>query len=231
MSIPIGQSVAFGTSFPDLNEDAYVAILRTITEGWEIARKNSKVHPQANEVPMTECLRDGMRIALKHLPWRKQLLIAPGTESRSDSEILIPDGRTDIPLYLIEIFLQYDEHDPHAIIECKRVAESNSHLTREYVVEGVDRFRNGKYGGNHGKGFMAGYILAGTPSGIVTGINAYLGKHRRDTEQLKPSSFVGCGCTWKSQHPRIGTMKPIGLHHVMLETQPARLNQCAGNCE
>ena len=221
MSLPIGQSTAFGSSFPDLNEDTYVAILRTIAEGWEIARKNPTVHPEAKEVPMTECLRYGMRIALKHLPWRKQLLIAPGTESRSNPEIIIPDGRTDIPLYLIEIFLQYDEHDPHAIIECKRVAESDSHLIREYIVEGVDRFQSGKYGRNHSKGFMAGYILSGTPLGVVAGINKFLGKHGRNTEQLKSASFVGYGLTWESHHPRGEYNKPIDLHHVMLETQKA----------
>ena len=219
MSLPIGQPIAFGTSFPDLNEDTFVAILRTITDGWEIARQNPKMHLEPKEVPITECLRDGMRIALKHLPWRKSLIVPPGTESRSTLETLIPDGRTDIPLYLIEIFLQYDEHDPHAIIECKRVAESNSHLTREYIVEGVDRFQSGKYGRNHSKGFMVGYILSGTPLGVVAGINKFLGKHGRNSEQLKSTSFVGCGLTWESQHQRGKYNKPIDLHHAMLETQ------------
>ncbi len=222
MSLPIGQSIAFGTSFPDFNEEWYVAILRTITEGWEIARQNPKVYPDAKEVPMTECLRDGMRVALKHLPWRKSLIVAPGTESRSNPETLIPDGRTDIPLYLIEIFLQYDEHDPHAIIECKRVAESDSHLIREYIVEGVDRFQSGKYGRNHCKGFMVGYILSGTPLGVVADINKYLGKLGRYTEQLETSTFGGCEWAWKSQHPRSETIKkPIDLHHVMLEIKNA----------
>ena len=67
---------------------------------------------------MTERLRDGMRIALKNSPW-KQIMVLPGTESRSKSNVMLPDGRTDIPLAFVEIFLRTQEHDPHAIIECK----------------------------------------------------------------------------------------------------------------
>lgn len=111
---------------------------------------------------MTERLRDGMRSELKSKghPWGKTLVVLPGTESRSDGAVVIPDGRTDIPLMLIEVFLRTQEHDPHAIIECKRIIGSDTHLCREYVVEGVDRFRTGKYGQNHAFGFMVGYPLA-----------------------------------------------------------------------
>lgn len=125
---------------------------------------------------MTERLRDGMRSELKSKghPWGKTLVVLPGTESRSDGAVVIPDGRTDIPLMLIEVFLRTQEHDPHAIIECKRIIGSDTHLCREYVVEGVDRFRTGKYGQNHAFGFMVGYVLSGTAAEAADGVNAYL---------------------------------------------------------
>ena len=34
------------------------------------------------------------------------LVVLPGTESRSHSDVIIPDGRTDIPLLWIEVFLE-----------------------------------------------------------------------------------------------------------------------------
>jgi hypothetical protein len=81
----------------------------------------------------------------------------PGTESRSNASVVLPDGRTDIPIFFIEVFFESQDHDPHAVVECKRIAAGDRRLCREYVVEGVDRFRIGKYGQNHAIGFMVGY--------------------------------------------------------------------------
>ncbi|TAL43047.1 MAG: hypothetical protein EPN89_16515 [Methylovulum sp.] len=164
---------------------------------------------------MTERLRDGMRCELKskgHL----QLVVLPGTESRSNSAVVIPDGRTDIPLFLIEVFLRAQEHDPHAIIECKRIAGTDTHLCREYVIEGVDRFRKGKYGYNHATGFMAGYVLAGDSEEAVSGINAYLSRTKRKAENLVPDNICEDAPTWGSQHPRSEPASPIQIHHVFL---------------
>ena len=94
-------------------------------------------------------------------------------------------------------FKDLEEHDPHAVIECKRIAGTNTHLCREYVVEGIDRFRTGKYGQNHAMGFMAGYLLADTAQDAVQGVNAYLTRASRTPEHLRPASrycdglFVG----------------------------------------
>jgi hypothetical protein len=218
--IPFGQATAVGRPFIDLDPEITVAILRTIVAGWEIAQGHPEVHLDAKEVPITECLRDGMREALRVRRWPWRMIVAPGTESRSRAGMTYPDGRTDIPLFLIEIFLQWDEHDPHAIIECKRVAESDAALSREYIIEGMDRFRTGKYGENHGKGFMAGYILSGTPLRVVEGINSYLGHHGRDTERLEPSAFSNLDGIWTSRHPRMSIAKTIELHHAMLVIAP-----------
>ena len=173
---------------------------------------------------MTERLRDGMRSALNGggLPWGRTLVVLPGTESRSRPDVLLPDGRTDIPILLIEIFLRSGEHDPHAIIECKRIAGDDSHLCREYVVHGIDRFRCGKYAGNHAAGFMAGYLIAGDANTAASGVNRYLNsirkKHepRRD-ENLKPSDLVSEPWAWVSRHPREAA-PAMTLHHAFLST-------------
>jgi hypothetical protein len=210
--IPFEQQPSIGQTFINLAPEVTAAILATLQRGWLIAKQRREVNASAGEIVITECLRDGMREALNsgQLPWRRSMIVLPGTESRSEPATLVPDGRTDIPVMIIEVFFRSGQHDPHAIIECKRVAESDSALVREYVTEGIDRFRSGKYGKNHSRGFMAGYVVDGAPDGVVLKINAYLDKHARKPEQLS-ASIPGF---WISQHPR-QSWPNIELHHSM----------------
>lgn len=172
------------------------------------------MNADAGEVLITERLRDGMRVALKNSSW--SLIVLPGTESRSKNTVVLPDGRTDIPLMVIEVFLRTQEHDPHAIIECKRISGSDTHLCREYVVEGMDRFAHGKYGENHAVGFMVGYVLSGSARESAEGVNAYLGRVSRTSDRLESSDIVDM-MTWYSQHARATSSCPINLHHALLE--------------
>jgi hypothetical protein len=222
VKIPFQQINTLGRTYINLTSEVTAAVIRTVEAGWEIARTCAEVTTNANEVAITECLRDCMRIALvrKQMPWRRTMIILPGTESRSQSGMSRPDGRTDIPLVLIEIFLRYGEHDPHAIIESKRLAINDTRLAREYVVEGIDRFRNGKYAANHNKGFMLGYIVNGNPMEIVQQINAHILSLDRATEQLQPSIIIPSANNWFSDHPRVSG-SPIELHHAMLPLSAA----------
>lgn len=213
MRIPYETSPALGREFIELGPEVVAVILLTLAAGWQHARAAEDVNANAGEVLMTERLRDGMRIALKNSPW-KQIMVLPGTESRSKSNVMLPDGRTDIPLAFVEIFLRTQEHDPHAIIECKRIAGSDTHLCREYVVEGMDRFIQEKYGENHAIGFMVGYVLAGAPSESADGVNAYLRRVSRSVDRLA-SSDVSDG-TWQSLHARSKPSMPIRLQHAFL---------------
>lgn len=208
-----------GREFIELAPEVTAAILLTLLAGWKHASSFADVNAQAGEVLMTERLRDGMRSELKsrRLPWGKMLVVLPGTESRSNSAVMIPDGRTDISLMLWEVFWRTQEHDPHAIIECKRIAGSDTHLCREYVVEGVDRFRSGKYGQNHAVGFMVGYLLSGTAVEAADGINAYLTRTSRKAEHLKPADVAKGMLSWESRHGRPSTTSPIHLHHSFFE--------------
>lgn len=218
MRIPYDPPGPLGREFIELAPEVIAAILRTLTVGWLQACEFSDVNAQAGEVLMTERLRDGMRgeLKAKACPWRKTLIVLPGTESRSSSGVLIPDGRTDIPLMLIEVFLRTAEHDPHAIIECKRIAGPDTHLCREYVVEGIDRFATGKYGENHAVGFMVGYVLSGSATESVDGVNAYLTRTSRKVDALEPSDVSSEAPSWRSQHIRAKSLSPIQLHHAFL---------------
>jgi len=215
--IPLGQSAAVGRTFINLNPAITRTILRTVEAGWALAKGGPAVHPAADEVAMTEMLRDAMRKALHvhNLPWRKTMIVAPGSESRSQPGMTAPDGRTDIPLYLTRVYARSGEHDPHAIIECKRVAAGDAHLAREYVVEGIDRFRTGKYSENHARGFMVGYVLSGTPNAVINGINSYLTGRRRLADRLELPKAAGMP-GWVSQHARAEPSNSVELHHAML---------------
>ncbi len=215
MKLPDEAPAALGHEFIALSTDVTVAILTILTAGWRRAKAYRDVNTQAGEVPVTERLRDGMRQALKldGYPWAKMLLVLPGTEARS-REALVPDGRTDIPLVWLEIFLRHGEHDPHAIVECKRIAGSDTSLCREYVIEGIDRFRSGKYGFNHAVGFMVGYLLCGTDAEAVAGINGYLNRQGRTDEELRSSGSAAA--TWASRHGRASS-SAISLHHMFFE--------------
>lgn len=212
---------ALGHQFIELSTDVTVAILTILVGGWRYARAQDDVTAEAGEVSITERLRDGMRQALKsgRYPWAKVLIVLPGTETRS-SGALVPDGRSDIPVLWFEIFLQHGEHDPHAIVECKRIAGSDNSLCREYVVEGIDRFRSGKYGFNHAIGFMVGYLLRGTDGEAVAGINGYLARQGRAHEELRRPGAAAS--TWASSHFRSSPLSPISLQHTFFDFAGSR---------
>ena len=220
MNLPFDVPVATGRQFIELAGEFAVAILLSIEEGWTLALQEPDLDSGTREVIITERLRDGMRQALNSgkLQWGQNIVVLPGTESRSRPEVLTPDGRTDIPILFLEIFVRFGEHDPHAIIECKRIAGNDTNLCREYVVEGIDRFREGKYAGNHSMGFMIGYVIASDITTATTGINRYLTRKSRDDEHLKPSSILSEPSVRQSCHPRMQA-PTIELHHAFLTFQ------------
>ena len=219
MKVPFDVPATNGRQFIELACEIATAILRTVEAGWTLASQSPDVNVDAGEVTMTELLRDGMRSALNSgkFSWSRTMVVLPGTESRSHQEVLFPDGRTDIPIMLFDIFSSSGEHDPHAIIECKRLAGTDSRLCREYVVEGIDRFRTGKYAGNHSTGFMVGYLVAGSAANGVTRINHYLNGKKRQDETLKRSNLISEPWVWGSSHPRSSDAQPIEIHHTFLK--------------
>lgn len=216
MRIPYNAPRSLAREFIALSPEISAAIQLTMIGGWRRAIEFQDANANANEVLLTERLRDGMRAELNS-QGRKIFIVLQGSESRSSNTVIIPDGRTDIPLLVIGVFLQYGEHDPHAIIECKRISGSDTHLCREYVVEGIDRFRSGKYAENHSLGFMVGYLLTGSAADSATGINGYLSRKSREPEHLRSSEKLADTDSWISLHARSGQSAHIMLKHVFLD--------------
>lgn len=224
MRLPYDRPPAIGRPFIQLAHEVAAAIMQTIEAGWRVGKCASISTAARGEVEITERLREGMRRALEEeeLPWREEMIVLPGTESLSHPDLPRPDGRTDIPIFMIGIWLGHRVHEPHAIVECKRVDGSNADLCRLYVVEGMDRFRQGHYSENHSTAFMAGYVIAGNERTAVDRINQYLtskgvfgGHGSADAERLRPSSILAGGWAWESRHGR-ATGSPVELHHAFL---------------
>lgn len=207
-----------GPQFIDIGVERGIAIMSTIEAGWRRAIETGLVDAHAGELEITECLRDGMRRALNQrvANWCKRVTVLPGTESRSGTASLRPDGRTDIPIYFQDVRETYDDHDPHAIIECKRVAGTNAALCRLYVVEGVERFRTGQYSHRHVVAFMAAYVLSGSIHAATGGINRYLSGRGRAAECLNQCTVLTAAWARSSRHSRRPPTAPIDLHHAFL---------------
>ena len=216
MSITSPEGGAIGQQPLDINTERSDAILQILDEGWEKASASPVIHPGTGEVEITEQLRAGMRTVLKtkRAAWCRKMTILPGTESLSSPSRPRPDGRTDIPIFFSDIREEYDEHDPHAIVECKRVTGDRADLCREYVAEGIDRFVTGKYAGNHAVGFMAGYLLSDDTQAATASINRHLTRKGRQSEHLGPCSVPDASWARSSCHPRQGPKTPITLHHA-----------------
>ena len=226
-------SIPFGTPRPprpaiDIGMDRCYTILRALGLGWTRARAASPIDTEWDEVSITECLREGMREAVRTLgpPRASDVWVWPGAESRSAPATPKPDGRTDIPIAFTSIREKLNEHDAHAIIECKRVAEDAASLCRAYVDRGIRRFMRGskanpqypKYAANHAVGFMAGYLLRGTVAGAAKRINSYLD----GPEHLGPPRILQEDWLRTSTHERQAPLQPVTLHHAFLAIQ--------GNC-
>ena len=209
--------------FIDIRRERCAAILQILEAGWKQASGAPEVHAEAGEVEITERLRDGMRAALAATAagWCRKMTVLPGTESRSSPDVPRPDGRTDVPIFFSDVREEHGEHDPHAIVECKRIAGNRADLCREYVAEGIDRFVTGKYAGNHADGFMAGYLLSGDVQAATEGINRRLARTGRQPERLERSTIRDAPWARSSRHPRRAAAGPITLHHAFFSLRPA----------
>ena len=142
---------------------------------------------------------------------RTGLRILPGIE-------IIPceDARHAVGLPDITIIVRrLDGHDPHALIECKRIRADDNKLCSLYVEQGINRYRDGKYGANHAQDFMVGYVLQGDIDDAVAGINRYLTGQSREAESLTESEVLAETWLRQSHHVRKGSW-PVRLHHAFL---------------
>ena len=195
-----------GGSFVELSVAQVAMVLQIIGRGWSLALEQSALTADLNEIEMTKWLIPGMRRSVPD----SGVTIQRGTETAGAA---IPD----ICISFQRIREDQDEHEPHAVVECKRVSGDDTGLCRLYVVEGMDRFATGKYGAKRAHGFMAAYVTSGTPGEAADGVNRYLRRHREGAEYLVDEKRpVATFSVWVSLHSRPHETR-VRLRHVFLE--------------
>ncbi len=195
-----------GGAFVELSLAQAMMVLQIIGKGWNLALEQSALTAGLHERYMTRWLIPGMRRSVPD----SGVIIQRGTET---ADAAVPD----ICISFQRIREDQDEHEPHAVVECKRVSGDDAGLCRLYVVNGIDRFATGKYGAKRAHGFMAAYVTSGTPGEAADGVNRYLRKHREGTECLVDEGRpVETFSVWVSSHRRPHE-NPIRLRHLFLE--------------
>ena len=225
--IPIGHDGERRGREPlDLDPSLTILILRLIKKGWETACKDALIQGDCEEREMAECLLQGMRSHLKSHPssakgegveWRENITVARGTEVPPRSGHSGSPGIPDIAVYFHDIRIRKNYHDPHALIECKKISGSRAKLCRSYVVDGImDRFASGKYGADHSVGFMIGFLLHGSVPLAVERINGHVRCKLGPCEVLVPSDSRCSHSVHVSRHARPTLSSPVVVHHSFL---------------
>ncbi len=118
--------------------------------------------------------------------------------------------RIDIAVFSWSAFPRH----PHLSIECKRLRLRQ--LPRRYVVDGIVKFVDGRYGEKARYGVMLGYVFEGTSDEIVGKINVHV-KRRLDsshsltrTDPVRELETVYVSC-----HDREESLPPICLTHLL----------------
>ena len=116
-----------------LAQGQVLTVLKAIADGWAAATENDMLKASLGERELTRWLIVGMRRTMRDLG----VTVARGTET--------PEGNVpDICISFQTLREEEDEHEPHAVVECKRVSGSDSTLCARYVRKGLIRFKERK---------------------------------------------------------------------------------------
>ena len=193
----------------ELARGQVLTVLTAIADGWRVATENDSLTANLGEREVTRWLIGGMRRTMGHLG----VTVARGTET--------PEGNVpDICISFQRLREDEGEHEPHVVVECKRVAGSDSTLCARYVRQGMIRFKEGKYGKRRTHGFMVGYLLSGSDDEAVERINVYLMRHWSDADCLQKTELSTSLAVWQSRHSR-PTEEPIEVMHQFLAFRQA----------
>ena len=206
----------FGTAGGPILEDIIATILDITVKAWLAVVSGGKVDPQSGEDDITDELRWQMDAEKKRR--RPVLNLRFEREVQSD----LPDNSRDIGL--IDVYVIYSfEQTEYFAIECKRVAEADSDLSRLYVTEGVHRFVMGKYSPGHPFGAMVGYVCAGKCGDVASQMEKRLTEFDRKVTAMsdkwlwrQEERFGQIPHLYSTRHRQTGIRNEITLLHLFL---------------
>jgi len=134
--------------------------------------------------------------------------------SRSNTELLIPDGRIDFKL--IYGFGQED----YFSIECKRVSATDRGLASAYVREGVARFTSGKYARGHEWAAMLAFVIdldtAGSAQLINNRLRALASEIHLASVIVEEASFGTRKNLFRSGHRLPQQRRDLNILHIFV---------------
>jgi hypothetical protein len=212
-----GSSVgSFGTTGGLVLEDIITTILDITVKAWPGVIASGKVSAQSGEDEISDELRWQMDAEKRRRNPQPRLRFE--RETQSD----LPDkGRS---IGLIDVYVIYSfEQNEYFAIECKRLADADSALSRYYVTEGVNRFVIGKYSLGHPFGAMVGYVCAGDCATVAGQLEKRIVDFDRavtaiSTEWLwrREARFGALPNLYSTKHTQTGIQHEITLLHLFL---------------
>lgn len=205
----VGSAEQWADVFP---EGLISPIIEAVLSAW---RRFPKPDATDHEVPITRRFRQALRHErdLRRLPFRVE------RESVED------DPDTAEELGRIDLRLLYGvREEVYFAFECKRLRVPSNGSTRslawEYVVEGMLRFVDGRYGAHSAHGGMMGYVMDGNVPLAMKGVGASIKTEKKKLRQRgrkglnRSSLFPRKPAVRETSHDRGSSA--IRVHHLFL---------------
>ncbi|RUL86994.1 hypothetical protein [Tautonia sociabilis] len=207
---------SFGSAGELVLEDVITTILDITIKAWPRVVAGGKVSARSSEDDISDELRWQMDAEKRRRNPMPRLRFE--REPQSD----LPDKSRSIGL--IDVYVIYSfEQTEYFAIECKRLADADSDLSRYYVTDGVNRFVIGKYSLGHPYGAMVGYVCAGECGVVASQIEKRLKDFDRAVTAISSSwmwrqedRFGRIPNLFSTKHTQVGIQHEITLLHLFV---------------
>ena len=196
-----------------LGKNGVVEILSVLWDGYHSLRKDNIITQEMDENEITEewFLRVNEIWHNENRALRLSIKIAPSLQ-HEDRTKAKPVGQ---PPTIDFCFRSWEIRDSYYGIECKNLYEANSKYIKRYVQTGIDNYICGRYGAQSSVSSIAGYVL----SGKITNIISELQKEIAASSPLKniTKDFSTPDALYQSMHIRKSDNVCITIHHLFFD--------------
>ncbi|MDO4571131.1 MAG: hypothetical protein Q4D38_12150 [Planctomycetia bacterium] len=176
--------------------------VRVLIKSFQELKKTGDFRLDWEEDDFTEKLRT----VQKESCWEESLFLETQMNC-TRAEDSTPGYAARSPCIDIHFEIQRSEKSFHCYFEAKRIKGNGSSLSRQYVINGVDRFLAKRYP----RGHMVAYLVEGNLQDAVAKINRYLCRKKREEESLRSMQSENMPDCFESNHKEYGSM----LHIIM----------------
>ena len=219
MTLELGSSAALGSPVHlarEISPEIEKNILRFVVDGFERWKEKGLDSFCKQEDPFTVRLV----ACMKELKRERDIPFVPEYQHVELLESMLEGEES--PAYAgisdIEILWDLFVDDASYCIECKRVASGV--LARLYVVEGINRFVQGRYASRLRASAMIGYVVQGAPGEVFVHVNHQIGNNQcMDSEHLlyEADPIKWLKTVYESNHPRPSQNSSIRLTHLFFD--------------